>query len=275
MKPLKIILCDSNETLPKLWKKYLTQGILKNNTSLCIHHGRFDSLMASIKSDEKNYGMSYAIVSPGNSLGYLGGGFDLALRNYFGGVEFESWFREQLGYEYHTVGSATVVDISKCGLDVTQKCRGGMKYIIHCPTMISPGKPIFDEKNPIETGYQSVFNALWNGLMHVPKDIDGLIIPGLCTGYAGVPPTISCKSTAFALRLYRLEGLISKELRNVLIMYFLGHSYEPFFLESCKEECKRLGIRIDNITSFDIQENSLNDILPVNLEIEGEHIHDI
>lgn len=265
MKPLKIILCDSNEALPILWKKYIPQTTSKNNISVSIHHGQFDSLMASMKVNEKDARMSYAVVSPGNSLGYLGGGFDLALRNYFGGVSFESWFREQLGYGYHTVGSATVVDLSKCDLEITRKCRGNMKYIIHCPTMISPVKPIFDERNPIETGYQPVFNAMWNGLMHVPSDTDGLIIPGLCTGFAGVPPTISCKSTVFALRLYMLDGSISKELRNILILYFLGHSYESFFLDSCKEECKRLGISIDNIQKFDIQKNSLNDLLPARL----------
>ncbi|CAL9730451.1 probable ADP-ribose 1''-phosphate phosphatase YML087W [Monosporozyma unispora] len=276
MKPLRIILCDSNEALPKLWKKYIPQAIPKNNNILCIHHGHLESLMQLIREgNEKHAGKSYAIVSPGNSFGYLGGGFDLALRNYFGGMKFEAWFRKQLGYRYHTVGSATVIDLSKCDLEVTQKCRDGMKYIIHCPTMITPGKPIFDKTSPIETGYKPAFNAMWNALMHAPKDIDGLIIPGLCTGYAGVPPLISCKSIAFALRLYMLDGLISKELRNVIIIYFLGHPYKPFFLDSCKEECKKLGISIEAIEKFDIEKNSLNDILPVNLEIEGEQIHRI
>lgn len=276
MNPLRIILCDSNEALPRLWKKYIPQAIPTNENILCIHHGYLESLMEMIrKGDETHARKSYAIVSPGNSFGYLGGGFDLALRNYFGGIEFECWFRKQLGYRYHTVGSATVVDLSKCNIPKTQQCRDGMKYIIHCPTMVTPGKPIFDPSNPLDTGYKPVFNAIWNALMHAPSDIDGLIIPGLCTGFAGVPPTISCKSIAFALRLYMLGGIISKELRNVIIMYYLGYPYEPFFLASCQEECKKLGISVEAIKKFDIESGSLDDILPPNLEIEGEQIHRI
>lgn len=267
MRPLRIILCDTNEILPKLWKTYIPRTILKNDSILCIHHGYFESLVDLIrKGEEKHSGKSYAIVSPGNSFGYLGGGFDLALKNYFGGDEFESWFRQQLGNRYHTVGSATVIDLSKCNVGITKRRRDGMKYIIHCPTMVTPGKPIFNEQNPIDTGYKPVFDAIWNALMHAPSDIDGLIIPGLCTGYAGVPPEISGKSMAFALRLYMLSGIISTELRNVLIMYYLGHPYEPFFLQRCQEECKRLGISIESIKKFDVKINSLDQILPMNLE---------
>lgn len=270
MHPLRIILCDTNEVLTKVWKTNIPRTILKNDNILCIHHGFFESLVDLIRKGEKKHaGKSYAIVSPGNSFGYLGGGFDLALKNYFGGTEFESWFRKQLGNRYHTVGSATVIDLSKCELEITKRCRDGMKYIIHCPTMVTPGKPVFDEQNPVETGYIPVFNAIWNALMHAPSDIDGLIIPGLCTGYAGIPPQISGKSMAFALRLYMLSGIISRELRNVLIMYYLGYPYDPFFLESCQEECKQLGINIESIKNFDIETDSLEHILPVDLEHNG------
>ncbi|CAI5032578.1 CGH_1_HP_G0103510.mRNA.1.CDS.1 [Saccharomyces cerevisiae] len=97
-----------------------------------------------------------------------------------------------------TVGSATVVDLQRCLEEKTIECRDGIRYIIHVPTVVAPSAPIFNPQNPLKTGFEPVFNAMWNALMHSPKDIDGLIIPGLCTGYAGVPPIISCKSMAFA-----------------------------------------------------------------------------
>ncbi|CCK70516.1 putative ADP-ribose 1''-phosphate phosphatase KNAG_0E02570 [Huiozyma naganishii CBS 8797] len=274
--PIRIILCDSNEIVPYLWKRFIPQAVPKNDKILCIHHGYLESLMENIRTgNDKHACKQYAIVSPGNCFGYLGGGFDLALRRYFGGIPFEKWFREQLGGRYHTVGSATVVDLLNCPLTRTQQQRDGMRYIIHCPTVVAPTKPVFDSRAPLDTGYKPVFNAMWNALMHAPKDIDGLIIPGLCTGYAGVPPAISCKSMAFALRLYLLGNLISKDLRNVIIMYYLGYPYEPFFPDSCREECALLGIDVDTLMKFDVQSGSLEDILPTYLEQEGEKLQRI
>lgn len=270
IKSMKIILCDTNESVTQLWHHYLPRNIFHNDGKLTIHHGHLETLMTDIR--EANHKphvprpLKYAIVSPGNSFGYLGGGFDVAIRSYFGGIPFESWFREQLQNRYHTVGSATVVNLSLCPLERTTECRDGIEYIIHVPTMITPAKRIFMPHDTIETGYKPVFNAIWNALMHTPDDVDGLIIPGLCTGWAGVPARISCKSMAFALRLYMLGDKISVNLRNVIIMYYLGYPYEPFFDQDARDECVRLGIDIDSLERFNISTGLLNDILPVELE---------
>ncbi|CCF55513.1 hypothetical protein KAFR_0A00750 [Kazachstania africana CBS 2517] len=263
MKPLRIILCDTNEAVAKLWKKYIPGVFMANGRNLCIHHGHLESLVSKIRSGQTVHsGETYAIVSPGNSFGYLGGGFDLALYNYFGGKPFETWFKKQLEERYHTVGSATVVNLSKCEEVVTVTKRDGIKYIIHCPTVVAPTRSIYDGDNPLRTGYEPVFNAIWNALMHAPDEIDGLIIPGICTGYAGVPNEISCKSMAFALSLYLLGDQISKECRNTLIMFFLGYPFKPFFVEESKLECARLGIDIVKVQKFDVQRDGLETILP-------------
>lgn len=259
----RIILCDTNEAVGNLLKYHLPDKVPMYHKAVYTHNGTLESLVTSMRNDKpKHPGSKYAIVSPGNSFGYLGGGFDLALFNYFGGKPFETWFRSQLGGRYHTVGSATVVDLSMCPLPTTTKLRDGIRYIIHVPTVVAPTKPLFNEKEKLKTGYEPVFNAMWNSLMHTPKEADGLIIPGLCTGYVGVPPEISCKSMAFALRLYMLNGLISLELKNVLIMYFLGYKFGPFFPESCKKECEEVGVKIKSLETFDIENDSLDTILP-------------
>ncbi|CCC67338.1 hypothetical protein NCAS_0A07800 [Naumovozyma castellii] len=267
MRSMRIILIDTNEIITKLWQTYIPQAVPRDDKLLCIHTGHLESLMTNIrKGTDKHSGRTYAIVSPGNSFGYLGGGFDFALYNYFGGKPFEKWFRNQLGGRYHTVGSATVVDLSLCNEEETLRKRDGIRYIIHCPTVVAPVRPIFDPNNPIKTGIEPVFNAMWNALMHAPNGIDGLIIPGLCTGYAGVPPTISCKSMAFALRLYILGDLISKELRNVLTMFYLGYPFGPFFTDECKEECQKLKLDMNQLRKFDVTVDSIESILPSNLE---------
>ncbi|CAI4049610.1 hypothetical protein SUVZ_13G2220 [Saccharomyces uvarum] len=264
VKRMRIILCDTNEVVTNLWRESIPQTYFQNDRYLCVHHGHLQSLMTSMREGDNktHHGHSYAIVSPGNSFGYLGGGFDKALYNYFGGKPFETWFRNQLEARYHTVGSATVIDLQQCLEEKTIKCRDGIRYIIHVPTVVAPSAPIFDPKNPLNTGFEPVFNAMWNALMHAPNGIDGLIIPGLCTGYAGVPPAISCKSMAFALRLYLMGDLISKELKNVLIMYYLRYPFEPFFTESCKVECQKLDIDIERLKSFDVEKDALEIIIP-------------
>lgn len=270
IKPLKIILCDTNEAVVQLWSHYLPRSIFHNDDKLVLHHGHLETLMSNLRETNHkphtSHPLRYAIVSPGNSFGYLGGGFDLAIRSYFGGMPFESWFRKQLQDRYHTVGSATVVDLSLCPLERTINCKDGIQYIIHVPTMITPGRSIFMQQDSIETGYKPVFNAMWNALMHAPDDIDGLIIPGLCTGWAGVPANISCKSMAFALRLCMLGDKITVNLRNVIIMYYLGYPYEPFFNQDAQDECARLGIDIKSLKKFNISTGVLNDILPIELE---------
>ncbi|KAL3234515.1 hypothetical protein RNJ44_03277 [Nakaseomyces bracarensis] len=263
MSTTRIILCDTNVIVGKLLKLNLPENVPAYHKSVYTHHGTLEGLITSMRTDRpKHPGSKYAIVSPGNSFGYLGGGFDLALFNYFGGKPFERWFRSQLGGRYHTVGSATVVDLSKCPIKETIELRDGIQYIIHVPTVVTPTRPLYDKNQKLKTGYEPVFNAMWNSLMHTPEEADGLIIPGLCTGYAGVPPEISSKSMAFALRLYMLNGLISLELRNVLVMYFLGYAFDPFFPESCKKECERVGISLEALEKFDIENDSLDNILP-------------
>lgn len=263
-KLMKIILCDASESVIKSWKHFLPQSENAKNMMIKIHNGTLEDLISTTREDSAKVSNDnkYAIVSPGNSFGYLGGGFDLALYRYFGGQPFEKWFRGCLGYKYHTVGSTNVVDVSKCNVPATTEKKDGIQYIIHVPTIVAPSGKLFDESNPVRTGYEPTFNAMWNSLCHLPDDANGLIVPGLCTGYCGVPASISAKSMAFALRLYMSDDIISSELTKVLIMYYLGYRFDPFFDDECVKECKKFSIDISKLKSFDVTKDPIDNILP-------------
>lgn len=249
---MKVILCDTNETICYLWKH-----LLHDFKGVQIHHGRLSALVDGVLL-ESHSSQNIAIVSPGNSFGYLGGGFDLALYDYFGGKAFETWFRRQLKGGYRPVGSATALDLShyKNGL------HKPIKYIIHTPTVVAPCNPLYERSRPVQTGYEPVFNAIWNALVHAPNDVETIIIPGLCTGYVGVPPRISCKSMIFGLKLFLLGDRVSNELKNVLIMCFLGYPFGPFLPEACIEEGESLGLHMKDSINFNVQADSIDCLLP-------------
>lgn len=252
---MKVILCDTNETICRLWIRFLGGKARGSRPHFQVHHGSFEPLLRNEKFNR------CAVISPGNSFGYLGGGFDLAIRNYFGGDAFELWFRQQLGSGYHHVGSSTVVDLAGDGSEVWHK--KGIRYIIHVPTIVAPSRLLYDPKFPMRTGYEPVFNATWISLNRgTSLNVDTLIIPGLCSGWVGVPPEVSCKSMCFALRLYYMRERVSIDLQNALIMYYLGYPFKPFMSSTCKEECRTLNININQLQKFNAETDLIESILP-------------
>lgn len=246
---MRIVLVDTNERLVQNWRN-LMGNVSTARHSVLVIKGRLSILSGS------QINKPAAVVSPGNSFGYLGGGFDLALREYFGGTKFEQYFREQLGDTYRTVGSTKVVPLNSWG-------RDGFEYIVYVPTVVAPSRPLFDAERPRETGFEPVFNAMWNALIHVPAGTQTLVIPGLCSGYAGVPLDISSKSMCFALRLYLIKNTISKDLQRVLILQFLGYNYAPFMDNDWEEECEAVGIDVRKLMKFDVANDSINEIMPI------------
>lgn len=258
---MRIILCDTSEAICRSWVMFLGENFRHSSElghQVRVHHGGFDLLL---KSESFT---NCAVISPGNSFGYLGGGFDLAIRNYLGGKKFESWFRQQIGPGYHHIGSSTVVDLRRNNDEELQMWNNkGIRYVIHVPTMVAPSKPLYDPNFPMRTGYEPAFNATWNSLASSsPLDVDTLIIPGLCSGWFGVPAEITCKSMCFALRLYSMNSRISVDLQNVLIMSFLKYPFKPFISSSCRNECKELNVSMSKLQKFDVEKDSIDSIIP-------------
>ncbi|QLG72627.1 hypothetical protein HG535_0D03350 [Zygotorulaspora mrakii] len=267
---MKVVLCDTNETVCRLWRQLL-QGL--SPYSARIHHGELCEAMKELESGQKERdtdngapgtkavgNCSIAIVSPGNSFGFLGGGFDLGIRDYFGGVPFEGWLREALHCSYSPVGSVKAIDVTS----YSRNLRNNVKYVVYTPTVVAPCRSLFEASRAVRTGYEPVFNATWSALTGTPKDVETLVMPGMCTGYVGVPASVSCKSMAFALKLYLLENDVSEELKNVLIMCFLGYPFKPFWAKECMKECELLGIEWEDLDKFDVKVDDIDRLLPFN-----------
>ncbi|SCV01506.1 LAME_0G16644g1_1 [Lachancea meyersii CBS 8951] len=253
----QIILVDKNAKLIEFWRRGLAD--LKY-VKICTED--LDKLDFSAMESPKTKA-SAAVVSPGNSFGWLGGGFDLALQRFFGGPEFETYFRQQLGPTgYKPVGTATVVELG------TKWSKNGITRVIHVPTVVAPSlsRKVYDPARPVETGYGLVFNTLWSALTNTPKDAEVLVVPGLATGFAGVPVEVCSKAMELAIRLFQGSGSgsvsMSLELRNVIIMQFLGYRYNNFVPPQCLEECARLGINTKALLAYDACKDPIASILP-------------
>ncbi|SCU92298.1 LAFA_0F09362g1_1 [Lachancea sp. 'fantastica'] len=249
----RIVLLDTNIELVECWKRSL--GDLK---CVKISTDTLDSIdLSSMGVSETK---KAAIVSPGNSFGWLGGGFDLALKVFFGGPQFESFFRHQLrmgsSAGYKPVQTTTVVELG------TEWSRNGISRVIHAPTMVAPSRKIYDATRPVETGYSLVFNTLWNVFLHAPQDTHVLVVPGLATGYAGVPVEVCSKAMALAIRLFLASEAMSQELKNVVIMQFLGYRYDAFVFDGCAKECEELGINFSQLLAYDARTDPISHLLP-------------
>ncbi|CCH59389.1 hypothetical protein TBLA_0B05620 [Henningerozyma blattae CBS 6284] len=284
---MRTILIDKDEKICKLWqvqlKKFQNIHLQKDKSSyhdITIYNGTLNNLLYKLK-EQNISNKRLALVSPGNSFGYLGGGFDLGIRNYFGGIEFEDWFRKKLDFKYHQIGDITTVSLIEWYELLTKEKEFhrdiSFHYIIHVPTVITPvvsSELSRLDRKPVTDGYGTVFNAAWGAFMNVPNEADGLVLPGLCCGYGGIPIEVSAKAMAFAIRLYYLAKYnekISKELPGALVMCFLGCPYSPFLGDlglaskgqwSFKEECANAGIDFYAARNFKADTDSLNLLFP-------------
>ncbi|CEP60925.1 putative ADP-ribose 1''-phosphate phosphatase LALA0_S02e02806g [Lachancea lanzarotensis] len=256
----RFVLLDKNLELVDCWKRSLGDLECVNICTNGLDRVDFSAMGVDVGIGTKKA----AVVSPGNSFGWLGGGFDLALRQFFGGPSFESFFRHQLarnggggGAGYKPVGTATTVELGP------EWRRNGITRIIHVPTVVAPSHKIYDPLRPMETGYGLVFNVLYNALVHTPEDTHVLVVPGLGTGYAGVPVEVCSKSMALAIRLFLLDSkTMSQELKNVVIMRFLGYRYDAFVSQECVRECQKLGIDFDRLLAYDARIDPIENLLP-------------
>ena len=133
-------------------------------------------------------------VSPANSIGYMDGGVDDALRHLLPGVEFENSKRngEMRCYvtvkktSYLPIGSARVLECGDC-------------FLISAPTMWVPQD--VSNTNNVYWAMRATFSAvtMWNACY--PKHtIKRLICPGMGTGYGCMP---FAESAQQIMRAYR------------------------------------------------------------------------
>lgn len=158
---MKITVVDLNEKLIEEFEKQLNTLFANLKGSVDVKLGSFDSIS------------SYdAIVSPGNSFGFMNGGVDNALREFFG-TQLEQRVMDKIKEDYlgeHNVGSAFVIETKD----------SDYPWLVHAPTMRVPS---------VIAGSDAVYSATWAALVAVAKHnktesqkIEHIVFPGMGTG---------------------------------------------------------------------------------------------
>lgn len=264
MNHLKIVLVDSNPLLVNAWNKQIQSilkynGQLKSTVSIEVHQGTLSSLNPIHENNRKT-----TIVSPANSIGGMGGGFDEALCELYTtnvGKEtklasIETFIRNHLRHGYTPLGTAHILefhDFPNFKESVAWK-KFRANSIVVIPTMRVP-KSIYtvlkeDSIYTIRVKHleivRFVFDCVWEIMCAVSRHneknqegfendihgkIDNIILPGLGTGYGGLPTDLVSKGMIGALSLWGLKlGSIDKyELyRGVICLAFLREDYTVF-----------------------------------------------
>ncbi|ODQ48029.1 hypothetical protein PICMEDRAFT_72027 [Pichia membranifaciens NRRL Y-2026] len=254
MSKLKVILVDSNPFLIDAWSRQLSSAQrfskLKFPLTLTVETHRGKLATVPIEGDART-----AIVSPANSIGGMGGGFDEALCTLFNPTEeviktgtsnaVESWIRRYLHHGYTPLGTAHVVEFSDFPQFRHSKAWTQLRAnsIVVVPTMRVPhsiytvkegdSEDVVDTKNRGVVSF--VFDCMWEALCavnrynarlgmqdHVPVKadlagkVDTLVIPGLGTGYGNLPIELVAKGMVGALTIWGAElNQPSRETSNV------------------------------------------------------------
>lgn len=149
-----VFLLDHNPEMVSAWGRRF-----RAHREVEVTEGEFAAFMDSHDVE--------AVVSPANSFGQMGGGYDLAIVDYFGNSLQKAVQRRIAGefYGEQPVGTSVVVDIP-----------GTAKKLIHTPTMRVPG-PI---KDPMVV-YQCMRVTL---MLALKEKIKSIVIPafGACCG---------------------------------------------------------------------------------------------
>lgn len=196
MSSLKVVLVDTNPLLVKAWnaqinsiKQYSKFKFKFPSSTLSIetHHGYLSSLPVETK-------LRSAIVSPANSIGGMGGGFDESLCDLFTPFEnkpgkiynpVESWIRKYLHHGYTPLGTAHVIEfynfpkfeLSKAWLNLHANS------IVVLPTMRIPHS-IYEIKNTDsqdridirnEHVVKFVFDCIWETLCAVNRHNERIV----------------------------------------------------------------------------------------------------
>lgn len=271
MSKLRIILVDSNPLLVNEWNRQLSsiRSHGKREFPLSLSIETHLGLLSTIPEvPERNRS---AIVSPANSVGGMGGGFDEALcQLYYTDKEntnptVESWIRGYLRHGYTPLGTAHVVEFYNFP-DFTHSdawTRLRANSIVVVPTMRVP-RSIYDvgtsdteevRDSKMKNVVRFIFDCIWEALCAVsrhnekletgngtstgartPVDsikgkVDTLIIPGLGTGYGGLPFDIVAKGMIGALTVWGMD-LVSMNRRcidrGLMCLAFLDEDYTLF-----------------------------------------------
>ena len=167
---MNLILCDMNTCLCNEWRKYFNNICNVTIIDNCVD-------LESMKYD--------CVVSPANSFGFMDGGFDGILLDYFG-YELMKRVQDKIRTEYageQPVGTCLIVETG----------NKQHPYLAHTPTMRIPR---------IIKEYDTVYNAMRAMLLAVQKqgNIKTVLCTGLGTSTGRVPAYVAAKQMYLAYK---------------------------------------------------------------------------
>lgn len=225
---VSFILYDRTPSLVKLFRKSASEIQWSSKTNQfdvdVIDYKPHVALADVLKANKVD-----TIVSPANSYGFMYGGFDAVISNYYGSqipgltqkdvtVAIQKSLRAQCG-GYNPPMSAQVIDMTKA-LDHASRMTPNapdVPILVHLPTMSLPGTTI--PKSPVV--FYSMWNLMtailaYNSRSDVSKKITRVLITGLGTGVGGVPEASCVRQMCDAIKLFNTnlnstsEGMTSE-----------------------------------------------------------------
>ncbi|TID31196.1 hypothetical protein CANINC_000245 [Pichia inconspicua] len=241
---LRILLLDTNPKLVAEWNRQLKQ--VPNHTKLMI-----ETFNGSLSEISNRNSIKSAILSPANSIGGMGGGFDKVLCDLFSVDKdcraVESWIRRYLRHGYTPLGTSHLVEFDDFPGFINSTARKCLNAscIIVTPTMRVPQRIYQDDfgdsfqKEQKRNVVRFIFDCVWESLCSVARynekidlqcetreeKIDTIIMPGLGTGFGGLPLDLAAKGMIGALSLWGISKPVDVGL---LCLIFLGEDYNAF-----------------------------------------------
>jgi O-acetyl-ADP-ribose deacetylase (regulator of RNase III) len=161
---MKLVFCDINENLINSWKK-----CFKQDPNIKIIHG-------SIFDGEYD-----ALVSPANSFGFMDGGLDLRISQFFG-WQVQERLQKIIKEKHHgelIVGTAEIVETD----------HEKIPYVISAPTMRVP--MILKDTVNVYLAIRAVLILVKHGTFldksPIKEKVKSVAIPGMGTGVGRVP----------------------------------------------------------------------------------------
>ncbi|CCG22540.1 hypothetical protein CORT_0B08350 [Candida orthopsilosis Co 90-125] len=280
---MKFILIDSNQLIVQCWKHHY-QTCLKivqhynlslkptiPTSSTSTSPNEFEFYASTIEDFVSTHQLSgtASTVSPGNSLSYMGGGFDkYLLQSMLLGTTVTDYkviehliqdakLRQSNGYLipnhiYRTNLLQLPIYKGYNYRDSLIYKNLGVDELIQIPTMIVPEKI---------HSVRHLFDSIWSLLSHIqeydvlggkedPKrdgeirQIQNLIIPGIGTGYGHLNEFESTKIMIFAMFVFHLDLKTNTRLnqlkKSMLILFFFNKDYRLFQNETDLQELENL-----------------------------------
>ncbi|CCH45566.1 MACRO domain-containing protein 2 [Wickerhamomyces ciferrii] len=260
---MRLIFIDRSSQLVNLWERHF-----KEAAKVGLNFKWFDkpidfsvqrSPLCEIKVGDFT-GRS-AVVSPGNSLGELGGGLDQVIGEIFSPNwnyhDTSNLLKNKITNGYAPPGCVKALTLPDNAIKSSlayEKLRSNT--IIHCPTMRIP-------RDIAGLGdlhsYRQVFDWTWEILRtadeknHLIKDesdrLGAIILPGLGTGFGKIPSEVCSKSMIAAALIFTLDNYTAQE-KALFALRYLG------------EDSTKLNISSDKIpkTPFSPEQNSISEL---------------